>query len=395
MKLTDKALKNFKAGTVKKNELTDGFGLSAKLNKGGSISFQYRYVFEGRSRRHIYGQYPVLSLKEARIAHFEARKLKDQGIDPGQLKQEQRRNSLDAVTVSDLIKEFDTKYVKTNHRSDHAHRILYSDIEPNLGKYNISSVKRRDIVKMLDAIVERGSRIQANRTASVVKLLFQYAVERGLAESNPASDITRRSVGGTEVSRSRVLSDDEIKTFWLSAPTSHMSRRTLLALRLLLVTAQRRGELLKSVKTDFDLQKGIWTIPAVNSKNGRAHSVPLSPLAEHLVRALINISDKNEVQLLPSPCGNSYMTGRAISRAVLRSQGEINIEQWTPHDLRRTAATGMAGMDVPPYVVEKVLNHSMQGVMAVYNRYDYMMERRSALDKWSEHILGIIRNAKN
>jgi len=275
--LTDRALKNLKP-SGKLQEIADGQGLGLRVSPVGHITFQYRYRFGGAPRRLKYGTYPEMSLSDARTAHREARKLLDRGIDPARHKLLTKREETLAETVAALVQEFKTRYIDQNHKTDEAGRMLDSYVIPEIGKLKAREVTRRELVQLLDKIVSRGARVQANRVTSLVKLLFQYGVERGIIESNPAADIRRRTIGGIEVPRERNLSFDEIKSLWNGLDDAFMSPGVRLALRILLLTGQRRGELQAALKRDVDLSNRLWTIPAENSKNGKAHQVPSRPI---------------------------------------------------------------------------------------------------------------------
>lgn len=404
--LTDKALRALKPRSHI-YEVADQQGLSIRVNPAGRITFQFRYRMHGKPVRMKLGAYPDMSLAKARAAHQAARNEIDKGIDPAFQKKTEKLVSATAETVSQLAEEFLDRYIK-KHRKRPAlpEQMLNKDVIPRLGAYKVKDITRRHIVKMLDEIVDRDAPIQANRTASLTKQMFQYAVERGIIDTNPCSDIRRQTIGGTEKSRDRNLTRDEIKTFWKKIDEAAVRRpnepkgefaiglQMAAALKLLLVTAQRRGELAKAKWPDVDFDNATWTIPAVNSKNGRAHMVPLSPLAIKLLRELKGYAGKSKY-VLPSTQvlrkGDAHVTERSLTKAAERAQDIVGIPKWVPHDLRRTAASQLAELGVPPHVVEKIQNHTMQGVMAVYNRYDYAKECREALVIWSEELQRITK----
>jgi integrase len=153
------------------------------------------------------------------------------------------------------------------------------------------------------------------------------------------------------------------------------------ALKLILVTAQRPGEVALAVWSEFDLERRLWTIPAERSKNGEPHEVPLNDLAMTLLRRLIRRYGRGQF-ILPTRCwrarGSEPITVRALSQG-LRDNGCLRMEKFTPHDLRRTAASLMTSVRIPRLHVEKVLNHTIDDVAEIYDRYDYTEEKRAAL----------------
>ncbi len=403
--LTDRALRTAKP-RLKTYEIGDRNGLSARISPQGLITFQYRYRLSGRPERLKLGTYPELSLAEARERLMDARKLVAAGESPARKRKEDLRANAEAETVRQLGDEFFERFVKVERRRpEHVRQMLDADILPKLGSLKVREVTRRDVIRMLDAIVDRGARVQANRTAAVMKQMFRYAVDRGMIELNPCADLRRRSIGGTETPRERVLSADEIKAFWQRLPLATtlptdrdkgiypVTKALVAALRLLLVTAQRRGELVKARWPEVDLEQGVWTVPAENSKNGRAHRVPLSPLAIQLFKELKEEAGESSF-VLPTPHskkkGDAPMQERSLTKAAARAQGVVGIPKWVPHDLRRTAATQLAELGTTPQVIEKVLNHTMQGVLAIYNRHDYYAECTEALNKWAMQVRRLI-----
>ncbi len=385
--LTDKQLKALKAGRSI-YEVADRQGLSVRVSRGGSVTFQYRYRIGGKPERLRLGRYPEMSLAEAREAHQKARKLVDQGISPIRERTERqeseeraRREAAGSDTVAGIAEEFMARDVEPNRkRPEYVREMLDRDILRALGTMKANTVTRRDVIHMLDRIVDRGARVQANRTLAVVKQMFQFAVERGIIDANPCADIRRRTVGGTEKPRERHLSHDEIRSLWhgldrLSEPSgastkpapgrklrldekkaSWLSKPMATALKLLLATGQRRGELVKAQWSHVDADAAMWTIPAEHAKNGRAHHVPLSPLALALFQGLRQLAGDSPF-VLPAYNGDRPVTERTLTKAAERIQGHVTshvdgkatpIEKWTPHDLRRTAATRLNEVGVAP-----------------------------------------------
>jgi len=201
--------------------------------------------------------------------------------------------------------------------------------------------------------------------------------------------------------RDRALTDDEIRWLWLACEATEWPFGPLV--KLLLLTAQRRDEVAGIERPEIDLEKKTWTIPREKAKNDRAHEVQLSTAAIEVLNALPRVSDG----LVFTSTGTTPVSG--FSRAKLRLDAAMlaakreelgekcgPIQPWTLHDLRRTAATGMARLGFAPHVVDKVLNHvggTIRGVAAVYNRFEYVEERRGALEAWGRYVTGLIAPA--
>jgi len=398
-------------------DLSDHDGLWVRVYPSGVISFHYRYRFHGKLERVILGQYPTISLKRARTLCAHARTLVADGISPAtqkQVKKQEAINNRQAESVQDLADEWISRYVERERkRPELAREILNANVLSSLGKVKCKELTRRDVIQMLDKIVDRGARSMANRTLSLMKQMLQFGVERGILTVNVCADIKKKSVGGVEKGRDRNLSYKEIKAFWLTVETFTTHKSVPLALKILLITAQRRGEIATAEWSHLDLEdKKVWTIPAANSKNKKEHHVPLSPTAVELFKRLKTLSGKSRF-VMPSPQTNpitatasgvkkrhddvgsldaldKHFTERAITKAVERHAPSIGIAHWTPHDLRRTASTQLARLGVMPHVKEKILNHALPPMMAIYDHHDYMEERRVGLHQLAVKVLEIV-----
>jgi integrase len=266
-----------------------------------------------------------------------------------------------------------------------------------VGKMKARDLTRRQLVRLLDAIVDRPAPVTANRVHALLVQMFNWAAARDDMPS-PMAGIERP--GGSEVPRKRTLSVDEVRAFWSKLETAAMSDPTRLALKLLLVTAQRRGEITQAKWSHFDLKGKRWTIPPELLKSSHSrreaaepHLVPLSPLALEVLEALQNLTGAG-ICVLPAHADKrkerSY-SERVLSRAVRENAEHFGIAHFTPHDLRRTAASFMTALKVPRLHVEKVLNHSTGDIAEVYDRHDYLPEKRKALEKWSKRLAQILK----
>jgi integrase len=209
-----------------------------------------------------------------------------------------------------------------------------------------------------------------------------WALDRGMIEVNPISGLKPPH---KEQSRERVLSDEEIRTLWVAADAEGYPFGD--ALKFLILTGQRRGEVAAMRWSETDLDCRSWTIPAMRSKNGQSHEVPLSPPALRLLRSLPRFLGSDWVF---TTNGKSPISG--FGRFKRRLQSTAGPETWRIHDIRRTVASGMARIGIEPHVVEKVLNHKsgiISGVAAVYNRYLYGTEKRNALERWADQLCNI------
>jgi integrase len=200
-----------------------------------------------------------------------------------------------------------------------------------------------------------------------------------MIEVNPVAGLKQPS---KERKRDRVLSDVEIYRFWQA--TGELGFPFGPLLQLLLLTAQRRGELTEMRWSQIDFERAVWTIPAENAKNDRAHEVPLSDIAVEILRSLPRFVRSD---IVFTTTGTTPVSG--FGRVKRNLDRRMATHEWRLHDLRRTAATGMARLGVAPHVIERVLNHisgQISGVAAIYNRYAYESEKRKALGQWAKHL---------
>jgi integrase len=243
---------------------------------------------------------------------------------------------------------------------------------PEFGQQKLSGNNPRIFGDLLSTVAATAP-VQANRLLGDLKAFFGYCVERGWIPESPVAAITKRTVGGAEKPRDRVLTQDELREVISELRTTRFAPLTRLGLALCLLTGQRSGEVRGISRRE--VAGTVWTLPAARTKNGKPHTVYLGPTARRLLRwAFKEFGD--------SPMG--AMPNQVLSRATNRMKLEPT---FTPHDLRRTMATVMAEGGVPPHVVERCLNHTMPGVAAVYNRAKYAAECRAAWRQWERELL--------
>jgi integrase len=269
--------------------------------------------------------------------------------------------------------------------------MLAKDVLPALRNVPLESIKRADIAEVIERVVARGSPVQANRTFEIIRGLYNWAIAAGLVETTPCIGLKAPS---QEKSRERTLSPDEIRRFWQGLPHARMSWATTQILRLCLVTAQRVSEVAGAQESELDFTEHEWRLPGDRVKNGSAHVVPLSPPAEELFKeAIARRRQRNNLFVFPSPFTKVPIIGQAVARATSRSLPTLGLKDFTPHDLRRTAATEMAKLGILRLVVDKVLNHvsaDRSTIAGVYDRYSYSAEKRDALEKWARRLLAIV-----
>ena len=392
MKLTDMQLRNLKPQAQRYMVWADN-GLGVRVSPKGRKSFIYMYRHEGRARFMTLGDYPRLTLADAHKAHAEAMKKVEQGIDPGAEALAERAEERQAPTVEVLADEYLEKWAKPRKRSwREDERILKKDVIPEWGRRKAREITRRDVIRLLDGIVDRGAGIMANRSLATIRKMFNFAVSRDIVAVSPCLSVRSPA---QEQRRDRVLTTDEIRALWYALEGAKMmAEGTKLALKLQLVTSQRKAEIVTARWDEIDLTDKWWTIPPEKAKNKMAHRVPLSPLALELLQEAKKITGDSP-WIFPSPQTDRHITPEAIDHALRRPGLEALGFTFVPHDLRRTAASLMTGMGISRMVVSKILNHVERGITAVYDRHSYDLEKRQALDAWGRKLQDVVEGTES
>ena len=362
---------------------SDKKGFGVRVTSAGTISYIVNYrTKSGRQRRMKIGRHGNLT---AELARKRAGQILDQ-VDSGRDPLGEQKRKRHQPTFRYLAEEYLKRYAyKKKDGGAGDLRMIGKDLLPVWGSRKSEDINREDVSRLLAGIQDRGSPIAANRTLALIRKMFNFAYSQSIVMGgNPTRGVDRP---GKEHKRDRVLADHEIKTFWERLPRTDASPHVQLALRLILVTAQRPGEVLGAAWKEIDFKTGWWTIPAERSKNGLAHRVPLTALAHSL---LSELNTKTRF-LFPSPRNESEpIEVNALGHAVRRNLAAIGIEKFTPHDLRRTAATHIVSAGVSRLVLSKVLNHVERGITAVYDRHGYDQEKVSALTIWNDQLAIIL-----
>jgi integrase len=205
--------------------------------------------------------------------------------------------------------------------------------------------------------------------------------------SNPAINVRSRDIGGIEKPRERYLSLDEIKIFWqfLDSDQHDTSIQIRSALKIILLTGVRTGEIRVAKWSEFDFTNSLWTIPANHTKTNIVMKIHLSESTKTVLRDLKYSNDSE--YLITGADNQTLLSDRAMPRAVIRIQSRVGIPHWTAHDLRRTFATQLGeALHIDPVVIEKCLGHKMPKIMATYNKNEMLPQRKDALEKWSQLI---------
>jgi integrase len=391
-------------------ELSDGGcrGLRLVIQPSGvkSWAFRYRSPVDKRPVKLTLGPYPEFGLADARVKAVEALRAVNDARDPAAEKRQRKHAAADqSDLVETLLREFEQRYVDKNNRprtAEEAKRIIRLHIEPAWKCRKIGEITKRDVIALLEKVAEKAP-VASNRTFAVIRKFFNWLTERDVGHQSPTKELKKIT---PESPRERVISDDEIAALW-SATAQGGPLATLV--RILLLTGQRRNEVAGirwSEIKDIDGPDPVWIIPAVRTKNGKEHAVPLTSSVIALIRSVPRIE---RADLILTTNGRTPVSGFSRFKAgldakmvaelkrIAKERGEnpenATDQGWRLHDLRRTAASGMARLGEPVETVEKVLNHTsgtFAGIVGVYQRHDFAKEKRRALEKWAAEVERIV-----
>lgn len=381
---------------------TPGLQLRVRRRRDGlSRTWLMRYRWRAEWVRIVIGHFPGTPLAEARETAQALRKAIGNGIDPRHA--QPRAHPVTStrqppVTVASpgakhsldfLVSEFLERHVRSNRKQpEYVEAILKRDVLSKWAGRDARTIKPREVIELLDGIVERGSRVMANRVAGLLGQLFRFGIHRAIVDDTPVKLLMRP--GGKERPRSRVLSDDELRIFLADPTAGTRFPRLAHVMLILLLTGQRRGELVLARWREIDFNAKTWRIPDENAKT-RGHLLPLSESALREFRHLKRRAGRSS-WVLPARDGSGPMDAKLLTRGLAKCRGRferLGIAPFTLHDLRRTCRTGLARLRVPPHIAERVLNHAQERIPGTYDVHDYLDEKRAALDEWARHLEGL------
>ncbi|MCK8483946.1 integrase arm-type DNA-binding domain-containing protein [Aliiroseovarius sp. S2029] len=364
-------------------------GLYLVVQPSGVKSWALRYRYAGKPKKLTLGRWPVMGLADARAAATDAIEALEHGNDPSAAKKATKAARMEAQLserdkIKTLVEQFGKRHLSTLKSGETVKRELNRHVVAVWGERDIHDIAKRDVIDLLDGIADSGRVVTANRVRAYLNKFLSWCVERDIIDQSPAMGV---KPAAKEKSRDRVLSDDEIRLFWQACdregqPWGHLGK-------MLLLTGQRLGEVVNM--TDREVSGDLWHLEADRTKNGRAHDVPLSGAAQDVLGAMERV--KSDAGYIFTTTGESALQGyhkgrNHIADRMTEIAGQ-EIPHWTFHDLRRTAATGMARLGIPVRVTEAVLNHvsgTAGGVVSVYQRHDYADEKRDALNAWGRLV---------
>jgi integrase len=383
--LTALGVKKMKQPSEGRTETWDAkvSGLFIRVTKTGKKSWGLDFRFSGKRERLMLGSYPVVGLDDARGAGMAALKAVRDGVNPAADKRAAKDGRVSANTVRGVTSTFVERYAKRRNRSwRETERIFDKYVVPVWKDRQLADIKRADLISLLDDVEQNNGSVMSDAVLAQIRILFNWAIDRDIVDATPAARVKRRT-SPKDRARRRWLKPEEIKAVWSGAEAMDYPFGPFV--KMLLLTGQRRSEV--AFMRWEEIAGDTWTIPGAKTKNKQEHEVPLSQGVMQLLGDIPNVGDY------------LFMSGRSrvgdpisgFSKAKtnldkwLVADGQI-LEPWSYHDLRRTVRTHLSRINVAPGVAERVLNHTPQGVEAIYDRHHYLEEKRQALEAWSKAV---------
>ena len=383
-----------KKETIVFDELLPGSGV--RLRAGGKRTWIAQYRLGTKQRRVTLGSLEAIDADEARKRARSVFAKVHLGGDPQVEKHSARVRAQD--TLLSIISKYLASYADRALRPKtliEVKRNLTVQWKP-LHEAPANGLERSAVAGRLADIATESGPFAANRARAYLAAMFNWAIEQGIVDQNPVVGTGKLT---KEVSRDRILNDAELALVWQNCGPGDYG----IIIKMLILTGQRREEVAAMCWNELDLDANLWSIAAHRTKNGRAHDVPLSPLASAILRDIEKRSDREYVfgsregPFSGWSKAKSHLDAR-IAKSIKEGTARAKaMPQWRIHDLRRTTATRMAYLGVQPHVIEAVLNHvsgHKAGVAGIYNRAAYVAEKRTALSIWDEHVGKIVGDVR-
>jgi integrase len=411
--LSSAQLSSMKPASPDVADIGENRGLRVSCGNAGTKSFFYRYsspITKKLTQAHI-GHFPAISLAEARVRLKSLKELRRENRCPASEQKEEKLKRLDKtkgdadlMTVKNLVELYLSQYIESRvvngkkiagarkkKGQSETRRTIYSDVVRVLGDKPAHKVIRKDVVNLIMEIVGRGANVQAGNVLRELTAAYEYAIGLEKFEdefANPAllakSSLRQAKVKLTSNRGKRVLSDQELANFLQWLPGSVFTPTQKNILRFTLWTACRTGEICIAEWKDIDLEAGTWHLRATKTDVERHVQLPLQAIEFLKQLRLITGSYLFASQKTGLPIQQKSITEQAWKLRI--SNRMLNIDHWTPHDLRRTVRTGLSRLGCPSEVAEAVLGHSRSGIEGTYDLHKYEVESKEWLQKWADYI---------
>lgn len=386
-KLTDTEIRNAKPKD-KDYKLYDEGGLRLLVRKTGTKVWQYPYTLHGKANVYTVGQYPLTGAADARKLRDEAKILVQQGLDPNKDKKDRYWANMPDTELAfeKIAREWHSKQIWDKKHASNIIRTLEVDVFPKIGKKPINEVNAQDILRILRAIEERGALDVAKRINQRCTAIFDYAIVKGICDNNPATG-RARIIQNRKVKHRPHLKEEQLPEFLKALENYHGSKKVKLAMKFLMLTFVRPGELRNARWDEINEEKAEWLIPAERMKMERPHLVPISSQALNVLEELKAITGKSQLLFPSSKKPNTPISDVTLTK-VLIILGYTGDRKVVPHGMRATASTILNEKgQFRPDVIERQLAHVEKNkVRAAYHHSEYLDERKSLMQWWGTYL---------
>jgi integrase len=416
VKLTERKIEKLTPEPGRKDRLVfddEQRGLAVRVTASGGRTYLCQYTLHGHKWRVPLGACSAVPLAKARQAAAAIMGDVAKGQNPATARKEaaaaeRAKRARNRLTLRVLIEDWHRLHLAERRPSYAAEAVralhyAFADCLDDAAE----DLDRAVVVRALDALRRRRKRknddggskgaAMTGRTAAYGRAAFAWAVKRGAVHRNPFADLP---IAKSTVKRERILSDQELADVWRAAGEPSAPYGAIV--RLLILTGQRRGEVAGMTWAELSDDLSTWTLPGERTKNGITHAVPLSEVAQSLLKALVpdDAAKRRSAKLVLPGAADTPFAGwskakRALDKAIDDAKANpASLVQWNVHDLRRTVATGLQRLGVRLEVTEAILNHvsgSRGGITGVYQRHDWALEKRAALDAWAAHVVSLTK----
>ena len=388
-RLTDRKLAALKPEGKRYDVMdTDVPGFGVRVSETGQRTFVLiaRYPGSSNPTRRALGEYPALSLEQARERARDWRELIRKGIDPKAEVERLRREELrkQQTTFGAVAEDYIALRVKAQRRVVETEREIRKELIAPWGSRPITAITRSDVVALVDAITRRPAPYTAHIVLGHARSLFNWAINRGAygLEASPCDRVKPTALIGAKEPRQRVLTDAELASLWKSSETLGYPFGPIF--HLLLLTGARKSELAEARWSEFDLAKKIWTVPPERFKSNASHLIPLSDAAVAIIESLPRTGNDHLFTGRKGMVHNFYIPKERLDALM----GPM--PAWVIHDIRRTVRTRLASLRISDLVAEMVIGHGRKGIQRVYDQHTYEAEMREALELWAARLRDIV-----
>ncbi|QPT33522.1 tyrosine-type recombinase/integrase [Proteus penneri] len=389
MALSDTKLRNLHNKPYSgSSELTDGDGLSVRISKNGTIAFQYRYRWNSKPTRLTIGKYPTTSLKDARIIISEMKELYTKGIDPKMYFSSEQSHA----TLQDCLDYWWDKYASTLKDNTQIlyKSVVYTTMYTQFKTIPVETITASAWVKFFDG-QENLNPKKARTLLIQLRSVINWCISRQFIQNCEVLKISPKNIGKRAEVGSRVLTYNELAQVWIALDNNKVVSSNKLLHQLLLLWGSRLSELRQATINEFNMTDEIWTTPKEHSKMGNTIRRPIFEQIKPYIERLLN--QGNDI-LFPGQMLDKPLDLSSAGLYMRNLRKKIDIPEWRTHDFRRSLVTNLSSEGVMPHVTEKMLGHELGGVMAVYNKHDWLSDQKDAYELYADKIFWHVNKLK-